>query len=224
MACNNTGGHLQGSSGLVTMIQRWGILCRTHCRTNNFISSLLNAYTYQANWTCGSSCLTPEEQNLQCSECEAGLQLSLQQLSNEKVSNSKLHFHRSFRAGFEWDLQPVWGVRLLRLNRQHWSVQQLPLDGHHPGLASPGRRDDPRHLAARSSLQPGYPWHLLMASNSSTYIFETKILSIFTFINKFQKGSQCLNSIAFRVELWKISNSGKVILVNDNFQRFQGLK
>ena len=95
MACNIIGGHLQGSSGLVTMIQRWGILCRTHCRINNFTSSLLNAYTYQANWTCGSSCLTPEEQNLQCSECEAGLQLSLQQLSNEKVSNSKLRFHRS---------------------------------------------------------------------------------------------------------------------------------
>lgn len=203
MACNITGGHLQSSSGPVTMIQRWGILYATHCRINNIMSSLFNAYTHQANWTCGSSCLAPEEQNLQCSECEAGLQLSLQQLSNEKVSNSKLHFHRSFGAGFEWDLQPVWGVGLLRLNRQHWSVQQLPLDGHHPGLASPGGGDDPRHLASRSSLQPGCPWHLLMASSFSTCIFEANILSIFTFINKFQKGSQCLNSIAFGVAIWK---------------------
>jgi len=44
-------------------------------------------YDPEASWTCGSSCLTPEEQNLQCSECEAGLQFSLQQLSNEKVLN-----------------------------------------------------------------------------------------------------------------------------------------
>ena len=35
MACNITGGHLQGSSGLVTMIQRCGILCTTHYRINN---------------------------------------------------------------------------------------------------------------------------------------------------------------------------------------------
>ena len=35
MACNITGGHLQGSSGLVTMIQRWGILYTTHCRIIN---------------------------------------------------------------------------------------------------------------------------------------------------------------------------------------------
>ena len=121
----------------------------------------------------------------------------------KRYQNSKLAFYWSFGAGFEWDLQPVWGVGLLRLDRQHWSVQQLPLDGHLPGLAYPGGRDDPRHLAARSSLQPGCPWHLLMASSFSTCILEANILSIFTFISKFQKSSQCLNSIAFGVAIWK---------------------
>ena len=45
MACNITGGHLQSSSGPVTMIQRWGILYATHCRINNIMSSLFIAYT-----------------------------------------------------------------------------------------------------------------------------------------------------------------------------------
>ena len=113
----------------------------------------------------------------------------------------KIAFPSILWAGFGWDPQPVRGVRLLRLNRQRWSVQQLPLDGHHPGLASPGGRDDPRHLAARSSLQPGCPWHLLIAYISSTCIFEANILLILTFINKFQEGSQCLNSTALGVTI-----------------------
>ena len=39
----------------------------------------------QAGWTCGDSCLAPEDQVLACSECEGGLQLSLQQLLNQEV-------------------------------------------------------------------------------------------------------------------------------------------
>lgn len=42
-------------------------------------------YDPEASWTCGDSCLAPEDQVLECSECEAGLQLSLQQLSNQEV-------------------------------------------------------------------------------------------------------------------------------------------
>jgi len=42
-------------------------------------------YDPEASWTCGSVCLAPEDQVLACSECEAGLQLSLQQLSNQEV-------------------------------------------------------------------------------------------------------------------------------------------
>merc|ERR1712181_152161 len=42
-------------------------------------------YDPESSWTCGSICLAPEDQNLACSECEAGLQLSLQQLSNQEV-------------------------------------------------------------------------------------------------------------------------------------------
>ena len=42
---------------------------------------------FKASWTCGNVCLAPEDQGLACSECEAGLQLSLQQLSNQEVSS-----------------------------------------------------------------------------------------------------------------------------------------
>jgi len=42
-------------------------------------------YDPEASWTCGDSCLAPEDQVLECSECEGGLQLSLQQLSNQEV-------------------------------------------------------------------------------------------------------------------------------------------
>merc|ERR1711997_1222599 len=42
-------------------------------------------YDPEASWTCGDSCETPEDHALECSECEAGLQLSLQQLSSQEA-------------------------------------------------------------------------------------------------------------------------------------------
>ena len=46
---------------------------------------------FKASWTCGDSCETPEDHALECSECEAGLQLSLQQLSSQEVLSNWLH-------------------------------------------------------------------------------------------------------------------------------------
>ena len=79
MGCEITGGHWLNSSGMVIITQRCAYpevcLPGIVCSLNHL----------QASWTCGDSCLAPEDQVLACSECEGGLQLSLQQLSNQEV-------------------------------------------------------------------------------------------------------------------------------------------
>ena len=60
----------------------------------------LSPVHFQASWTCGSVCLAPEDQNLACSECEDGLQLSLQQLSNQEVT----HLHEPSHVYHAWQV------------------------------------------------------------------------------------------------------------------------
>ena len=75
---------MQDSSGMAIMTQR----CVSF---TSHVSCITVSIHFKASWTCGNVCLAPEDQGLACSECEAGLQLSLQQLSNQEVSP----FHRA---------------------------------------------------------------------------------------------------------------------------------
>ena len=152
--------------------------------------STLNLVHLQASWTCGDSCLAPEDQVLECSECEAGLQLSLQQLSNQEVPRNSLSLTTylwSSIAGFGWNLQPTWGVRFLHRHQGRRSLQRLPPDGNLSGPSTPCREDDSWHLVTRPGVQPSSLWDMLKDIPIPNKTCLPKMISVQKFIHWLQQ-------------------------------------
>ena len=73
-------------------------------------------------------------------------------------------------AGFGWNLQSTGGVRFLHRNHEWRPLHCLPANCNLPGSATPSRRDDSRHLVARSGVQPSSPWDMLITIPIDSWI------------------------------------------------------